>query len=129
MNLLSIILLAFISIFYFMFGIIVSKFVDYIFPDCDLELPKYRIFIESAGELFVVYIIYFIIQRNSIKLINYLYKIVALKAPSFINSLCIMLFSFAVFEHLYKVKKKNEHLQEHVKIKISNIFSSMIILA
>jgi hypothetical protein len=37
--------------------------------------------------------------------------------------------AFEALLQVIKVKKKNEHLQEHVKIKISNIFSSMIILA
>lgn len=123
-NLLYIFLIGFISIFYFMFGIIISKIVDYIFPDCDLELPKHRIFLESVGELIIVYIIYFILQKNNLAIINRIYAFAMLKPPSFINNLCIGLFSLAVFEYLTKVKKKNNYLQDHIKIKINNIFTS-----
>ena len=106
LNLLYFFIIGFIAIFYFIFGIIISKIVDYIFPDCNLELPKHRIFIESASELIIVYLIYFMLQKHNLKIINHIYGLVELKPPSFINNLCIGLFSFAVFEYLAKVKKK-----------------------
>ena len=64
------------------------------------------------------------LQKHNLKIINHIYSLAELRPPGFINNLCIGLFSFAVFEYLAKVKKKNGHLQDHIKTKINILFSS-----
>ena len=112
--------LFFLTIIYFIYGLILSEIIDYIFPDCDETIEDYRIAIEIIGELGIAYIIYFSLQRYSEVFINLLYKRIGEKPPSFLNQLLLIAFSTGIFKHLQKSSLKIKYFREkYIKIDVS----------
>jgi len=114
--------LFFLVIIYFVYGLLLSEIIDYIFPDCDESLDDYRIVIEIIGEMGIAYIIYFSLQRYSEIFINILYKKIGEKPPSYLNNVLLIAFSTGIFKHLQKSSLKINYFKEkYIKIDTSYI--------
>ena len=104
--------LFFLTIIYFIYGMILSEIIDYIFPDCNEKIEDYKIAIEIIGEMGIAYIIYFSLQRYSEFFINLLYKRIGEKPPSYLNQLLLISFSTGIFKHLQKSSLKIKYFRE-----------------
>jgi len=112
--------LFFLIIIFFLYGLVLSEIIDYIFPECDETLEDYRIAIEIIGELGIAYIIYFCLQRYSEFCIKLLYKKISEKPPIYLNQLLLIAFSTGIFKHLQKSTLKIKYFREkYIKFDIS----------
>jgi hypothetical protein len=104
--------LFFLVVIFFLYGLILSEVIDYIFPECDDTLEDYRIIIEIIGELGIAYIIYYCLQRYSEMFIKLLYKKISEKPPYYLNQLMLIAFSTGIFKHLQKSSLKIKYFRE-----------------
>jgi len=104
--------LFFLIIIFFLYGLLLSEIIDYIFPECDETIEDYRIAIEIIGELGIAYIIYFCLQRYSEIFIKLLYKKISEKPPIYLNQLLLIAFSTGIFRHLQKSTLKIKYFRE-----------------
>jgi hypothetical protein len=104
--------LFFLIIIFFLYGLILSEIIDYIFPDCDENINDYRIAIEIIGELGIAYIIFFSLKKYSEFLIKLLYKKISEKPPYYLNQLLLIAFSTGIFKHLQKSSLKIKYFKE-----------------
>jgi len=104
--------LFFLVIIFFLYGLILSEIIDYIFPDCNEKLDEYRIAIEIIGELGIAYIIYFCLKKYSERLIELLYKKISKQPPFYLNQLLLIAFSSGIFKHLGKSSLKIKYFKE-----------------
>ena len=104
--------LFFLIIIFFLYGLILSEIIDYIFPECDETLEDYRIAIEILGELGIAYIIYFCLKNYSEFFIKILYKKISEKPPFYLNQLLLIAFSTGIFKHLQKSTLKIKYFRE-----------------
>ena len=104
--------LIFLTIIFFLYGLILSETIDYIFPDCDETVDDYRIAIEIIGEIGIAYIIYFFLKKYSENFINILYQKISNKQPSYLNQLLLIAFSSGIFKHLQKSSLKIKYFKE-----------------
>ena len=108
-------------IIFFIYGLILSNIVDYIFPTHDDNKNDYYILIEIIGEIGLAYFIYFLLNRNIKYYINYLlYDKRMNKYPSYVDQLLLLSFSFGIYKHLEKSTHKMNYLKEKF-IKYHNI--------
>jgi hypothetical protein len=65
MNIIDIqyILIIFLVIIFFLYGLILSEVIDFVFPDIDNNLPDYRLGLELVGELIIAYLILYIYKK------------------------------------------------------------------
>jgi len=114
--------LFFLVIIYFVYGLLLSEIIDYIFPDCDESIDNYRIVIEIIGEMGIAYIIYFSLQRYSEIFINILYKKIGVNPPFYLNNVLLIAFSTGIFKHLQKSSLKIKYFKEkYIKIDTSYV--------
>lgn len=107
----------FLLIIFFLYGLILSEIIDYIFPDHDILLSDYRIALETIGEIGVAYIIYYSLQYYSEKIIFTLFKIINRKIPAYLNQILLIAFSTGIFKHLYKSSQKVSYFrQKYIKM-------------
>ena len=104
--------LFFLVTIFFLYGLILSEIIDYIFPDHDETYPDYRIALEIIGEIGVAYLIYYSLNYYSIRMINSLFNIISLKSPSYLNQLLLFAFSTGIFQHLQKSGKKLTYFRQ-----------------
>ena len=102
----------FLAIIFFIYGLILSEIIDYIFPEHDKSLPDYRIVIEILGELGVVYIIYFTFNKYIGYFISIMFKNLFLKEPVYLNQLLIIAFSTGIYKHLQKSTDKTRYFKQ-----------------
>lgn len=98
--------LAFMAIIFFIYGLLLSEIIDYIFPTHDEINGDFRLALEIIGEMGVAYLIYFSFQHYLDKIIiSLLYKI-SKSIPIYLNQLLLTAFSFGIFRHLQKSANK-----------------------
>lgn len=102
----------FLFLIYYIYGLIISEIVDYIFPDHDDNLPDYRIGLELAGEIIVAYLIYFTLRKYSETIISSIFASISYKIPNYLNQLLLLAFSFGIFKHLKKSNDKISYFKE-----------------
>lgn len=117
MNINNIINIKYVCIFllfiiYYIYGLTLSKIIDYIFPDHDNDLPDYRIGLELVGEIAVAYLIYFTLRKYSESIINIFFKSASYKIPNYLNQLLLIAFSFGIFKYLKKSNDKISYFKE-----------------
>ena len=100
-------------IIFYIYGLILSNIVDYIFPTHDDNKHDYYIIIEIVGEIGLAYFIYFLLNRNIKYYINYLlYDKRMNKYPTYVDQLLLFAFSFGIYKHLEKSTYKINYLKE-----------------
>jgi hypothetical protein len=107
-----VILLLFI---YILYGYLLSKTIDYIFPSHNDELPDYRIALEVIAEIGLAYLIYFLLYKYSSILVNKLYNNFSIKTPYFLNEVLLIGFSCGVFKSLNKSVEKSSYIHQKYK--------------
>jgi hypothetical protein len=117
MNINNIINIKYICIFllfiiYYIYGLTLSKIIDYIFPEHNNNLPDYRIGLELVGEIGVTYLIYFTLRKYSESMINIFFKRMSYKIPFYLNQLLLIAFSFGIFKYLKKSNDKISYFKE-----------------
>ena len=55
--------LVLLILIFFLFGLILSEIIDYIFPEFDENVDEYRIIIEMVGEIGIAYLIYYSLTK------------------------------------------------------------------
>jgi hypothetical protein len=106
------IFIIFLAIIFFIYGLILSEIIDYIFPEHDKSLPDYRVAIEILGELGIVYIIYFTFNRYIGKFINMMFKNLLIQEPYYLNQLLLIAFSTGIYRHLQKSTDKTRYFKQ-----------------
>lgn len=106
--------LFFLVIIYFLYGLILSEIIDYIFPDYDCNVDNYRILIEIFGEIGVAYLIYYILKNISEDYINILFRKVLIKKPYYLNQLLFFAFSSGIYKHLQKSTHKINYIKDNL---------------
>jgi len=101
---------------FFLYGLILSEFIDFIFPDQDDNLPQYRIVLEIIGEIGIAYLIYFLFKKYSEKIIDKIFNILKGKPPSYMHQLLLIAFSTGIYKHL----EKSGHKMVFMRKKILN---------
>ena len=102
----------YIVIIFFLYGLILSEIIDYIFPEYNCDIEDYRILIEIIGEIGIAYIIYFAFKRYSEYFIKHIFKQICDKPPSYLNRLLLIAFSYGIFKHLQKSTNKIKHFHK-----------------
>ena len=104
--------LFFLVIIYFLYGLILSEAIDYVFPDYNSNVHDYRILIEIIGEIGVSYLIYFFLKNITEDFINSLFKQLSKKKPWYLNQLLLFAFSSGIFKHLQKSTIKIKYMRD-----------------
>ena len=104
--------LFFFVIIYFLYGLILSEIIDFIFPDYDNNVNNYKILIEILGEIGVAYLIYFFLKNITEDYIKILFKKISIKQPPYLNQLLLFAFSSGIFKHLQKSTRKVNYIKE-----------------
>jgi len=95
----------FLIIIFFVYGLSLSEFIDYVFPDHDDNIPEYRLILEIIGEIGVTYLIYFTLQKSINMVINQLYNSFKNKPP-YLDQILLIAFSTGIYKHLQKSTTK-----------------------
>jgi len=106
----------FLIIIFFYYGLFLSIFIDYLFPDIKDGYPEYLTFIETILELLFVYIIYFIFKNYINQIIGFFINDSKLK---YLDTLLLLSFSIGIYKHLYKSNMKIDYFKQ--KYIINNI--------
>jgi len=120
----NIIYLFFLIFIFYIYGLILSEIIDYIFPLYDEDIHDYRMIIEMICEIGIAYIIYFCLQYYLEYFIKILYKRLSILPPKYLNQILLMSFSTGIFKHLQKSNYKIVYIREkYLPKKINNIFN------
>ena len=95
----------FLVIIFFVYGLTLSEFVDYVFPDHDNNMSEYRIALEIIGEIGVVYLIYFTLKKYINNVIDQLYNNF-INRPLYLDQILLIAFSIGIYKHLQKSTEK-----------------------
>jgi hypothetical protein len=106
------ILIVFIAIVFFIYGLILSEIIDFIFTDHDDNREDYRLALEIIGEIGIAYIIYYSFERYSEIFINSLFNKISRKVPFYMNQLLLISFSYGIFKHLQKSSNKIKYFRK-----------------
>jgi len=112
-------------IIFFVYGLTLSEFIDFIFHDCDESAPKYRIIIEILGELGFVYLIYYTLQKYIKTLIDRLLNNIEYIVPYF-DQILLFAFSFGIYKHLQKSNFKLIFLKNHYIDQYNTTFNNSV---
>ena len=112
-------------IIFFVYGLTLSEFIDFIFPDCDESAPKYRIIIEIVGELGVIYLIYYTLQKYIKTLIDRLLNNIEYTVPYF-DQILLIAFSLGIYKHLQKSNFKLIFLKNHYIDQYNTTFNNKV---
>jgi hypothetical protein len=116
--------LVLLVLIFFLFGLILSEIIDYIFPDFDDKVEDYRIIIEIIGEIGIAYLIYYSLTKYIEHFINILYNSISKNKPYYLNQVLLIAFSSGIYKHLNKSSNKGSHItnkyMEHYKKVLSN---------
>lgn len=123
MALLVYIYIFFLAIIFFIYGLLLSEIVDYVFPTHDELNDDYKIGLEIIGEMGLAYIIFFFFKKYIDNIIIILFKKISNKEfPTYINQILIFTFSYGIFKHLQKSTNKIIYIRK----KYMNPFISKI---
>jgi hypothetical protein len=102
----------FLFFIYYIYGLVLSDIVDFVFPDHDENIPNWRTALELVGEILVVYLIYFTLKKYSEFIIKAIFNSISCKTPYYLNQLLLIAFSFGIFKYLKKSNDKMVYLKE-----------------
>jgi hypothetical protein len=103
------VIILFILLFY-IYGLILSQIIDYIFPDIDTK-HDYIIILETLFEISITYLIFFIVQKNIIKVFKKIFLNINIVYPDFMDIIFILVFSSGLFNYLSKYSNKIVYLK------------------
>jgi hypothetical protein len=98
----------FLIILFFIYGLILSLFIDYLFPDLENNQPEYLVLIETLFELLMVYVVYFYMQHYIDHLINIF---IPENKISYLNQVFLFSFSIGIYYYLKKYSAKMQYFQ------------------
>lgn len=101
----------FLIIIFFVYGLSLSEFIDYVFPDHNDNIPEYRLILEIIGEIGVTYLIYFTLQKTINLIINQLYNSFT-NRPPYLDQMLLIAFSIGIYKHLQKSTIKIHFLKD-----------------
>jgi hypothetical protein len=101
-----------VLILFFIYGLILSELIDFMFPFHDEDKEDKYIIIEIAGEIGVVYIIYFTFNKYIGKFINNMFKNLLIQEPYYLNQLLLIAFSTGIYKHLQKSTDKTRYFKQ-----------------
>ena len=110
------IFLFFIILIFFIYGLVLSEIIDFLFPDYNESKEEYKIFIEIISEVGIAYIVYFSLQYYSQIFINKLLKSISRKSPQYLNTILLIAFSTGIFRHLQKSSTKISYFTNKIKL-------------
>ena len=96
----------FLIIIFFVYGLTLSEFIDFVFPEHNDNIPEYRLLIEIIGEIGVTYLIYFTIQKYINVIINKIYDNNFKYRPIYMDQILLIAFSIGIYKHLQKTSNK-----------------------
>lgn len=111
---------------YVLYGYLLSRIIDNLFPEYDNTSPDYILGLEVVGELGIAYFIYFLLFKYSNFIVKKIFQNFSTAKPLyFLNELLILGFSYGVFKSLNKIKNKSVHIHEKYKeyVDIKNIIN------
>ena len=109
------VIIVFILLFY-IYGLGLSKIIDYIFPDIDTK-HDYIIILETLFEITITYLIFFMVQNHIIKICKKLFLNINIIYPDFMDIILILVFSSGLFSYLSKYSNKIVYLKyKYLKI-------------
>jgi hypothetical protein len=108
------IFLLFIVVIFYLYGLILSEIIDYVFPEYNDAIDDFRIIIEIIGEIGIAYLIYFSLKHYSEHLIKILYKNISRIPPTYLNELLLIAFSIGIFKHLEKSSNKLLYIKNKI---------------
>jgi hypothetical protein len=95
----------FLIIIFFVYGLSLSEFIDYVFPDHNDNIPEHRLILEIIGEIGVTYLIYYTLQKSINTVINQLYNSFK-NRPPYLDQMLLIAFSIGIYKHLQKSTTK-----------------------
>jgi len=97
---------------FYIYGIILSKIIDFMFPDIETKHDGI-IMLETFAEVVVTYLIYYMIYHHIVeKIVNKMFRNIDMYYPPFMNVILILIFSSGLFDYLTKYSKKVEYLKD-----------------
>ena len=98
----------FLMIVFFLYGLILSLFIDFLFPDFINNQYEYIVFIETLFELGVVYCVYFFMRQ-------YMNSFIGMFIPKnnipFLPQILLFAFSYGIYFYLKKYSQKIKYFQ------------------
>jgi len=109
------VIIVFILLFY-IYGLVLSKMIDYIFPDIDTK-HDYIIILETLFEITITYLIFFMVQNHIITVFKKMFLNINIIYPEFMDIILILVFSSGLFSYLSKYSNKIVYLKnKYLKI-------------
>ena len=112
MNYLNIFFIGSLILIFFLYGGILSKIVDEIFPHHRGNIPDYQVAIETLCEVLFAYLIYVIFSKYYLILIKKMFKIIDQNVPFYMEQILLISFSSGLYKYLIKSNMKANHLKE-----------------
>lgn len=106
----------FLFFIYYIYGLLLSDIIDYIFPNYNDTLSNWRIVLELVGEILVAYLIYFALEKYSKNIILSIFSSISRKVPNYLNQLLVIAFSFGIFKHINKSSQKIDYFTKKYNI-------------
>jgi hypothetical protein len=98
----------FLIVLFFLYGLFLSIFINFLFSHLEDNQPEYLVLIETLVELAIVYIVYFYMQHYIDDLINIL---IPHNTISYLNQLFLFSFSLGIYYYLKKNSAKMQYFQ------------------
>ena len=115
MSLLNIILIIIFCVMFYIYGILLSKIIDYMFPDIETKHDGI-IMLETFTEIVITYLIYYLIYHHIIEEIVYkMFKNIDMYYPPFMNVILILI-DYQLFKEsrFYLVNLKKSPLYNRI---------------
>ena len=102
----------FLVILFFIYGLILSELIDFIFPIHDVTKEDKYIVVEIVGEIGIVYIVYYLLKNYINVFIDLLFNKLRESRPFFLSDLLLIAFSYGIYKKLTKYNDKSEYLKK-----------------
>lgn len=110
-----------ITIIFFIYGLILSEIIDFIFPDYNEKCLTYEMLVEIIGEIGIAYLIYYSFKNNIDKIIIMIFKNIDKNPPSYLNQILLISFSLGIYKHLQKSNNKINHFKNKIWDYMNNL--------
>jgi len=115
----------FLFFIYYIYGLVLSDIIDYIFPDYNEDLSNWRMALELIGEILVAYLIYFALEKYSKNIILSIFSSISRKAPNYLNQILVIAFSFGIYKHINKSTQKFDYFTKKYNTNLNfNFFNT-----
>jgi hypothetical protein len=115
----------FLVLVFFIYGLILSEVIDFIFPDHDDTKDDHYIIAEIIGEVGIVYIIYYLLKNHINIFIDILFNKLHEKRPFFLSELLLVSFSYGIYKKLTKYNDKTSYIKKKYIDYLINIRDSI----